>query len=460
MRKKKSLLIIFILPILLSIFIFSHPLFYYKFFNKDITVINNVVYASSLPDNNFKSSYTPKIKFEDRPITKVSGVSLNILNEPNITNVPMLLKAQRYYIPLNFICSKLNYTVNASDNKILISNSSNNNTISLTENSYTKNSRTGSLRGNLINNDNTNYISISDIEELFDLIAVFDFKNNNISLLSNDVKSAENSSVSYNNKVALIRLEDFGSGGNYAIDQNQTKVKLMANLLYSQGMKFHVSWIPRFKSPADNIDNDLLTNDNMANVGFVNLLDYLINKGAEIGLHGYTHQHGDEKSGPGNELTKDVNNTESDVQTIVENGIDTASALNIPISYFESPHYGETDLQRKVIENYFEFIYEPYDYTSKNIYNLDDHNLFVPTPLGYVHNSDPTSIVDGLNDEDPDTLHSFYYHPYVELKYINFNTSNNKLNINYDENSPLQKIVKTLKSDQYTTIHIDDLKSK
>ena len=151
------------------------------------------------------------------------------------------------------------------------------------------------------------------------------------------------------------------AASNYAIDKNQTKVKCMANLLYSQGMKFHVSWIPRFKAPADNIDNDLLTNDNITNVGFVNLLDYLINKGGEIGLHGYTHQHDDEKSGYGEELSKDVNNTDSETRAVIENGIDTASALNIPISYYESPHYFDTELQQKVIEDYFQFIYEPFN---------------------------------------------------------------------------------------------------
>ena len=181
MHKKKKLFIFLILPILISILMFFNPILYYKFFSKNLTVINNTVYASSLPDNKFESTYTSKIKFQDRPITKINGISLNILNESNITNVPMLLKAQRYYIPLSFICNKLNYTIDTSDNKILLY--SNNNRISLTENSYTKNSRTGHLRGNLINSDGTNYISISDIEELFNLIAVFDFKNNNISLL-------------------------------------------------------------------------------------------------------------------------------------------------------------------------------------------------------------------------------------------------------------------------------------
>jgi hypothetical protein len=444
---------------LLAIFLFNHSLFYYKFYDKNLTVINNTVYASTLPDNNFKSTYTPKIKFEDRPAIKVNGIILNILNESNITNVPMLLKSQRYYIPLSFICDKLNYILDTSNNKISLYN--NDNKISLNENSYTKNSRTGSLRGNLLTSDNTDYISISDIEELFNLTAVFDFKNNNISLLDSNVKAPENSSVSCTDKVSLIRLEDFGCGSNYAVDKNQAKIKCMANLLYSQGMKFHVSWIPRFVSPADNIDNDLLTNDNMTNAGFVNLLDYLINKGCEIGLHGYTHQHGDEISGKGEELSKDVNNTEAETRAVIEKGIDTASALNIPISYYESPHYFDTELQKKVIADYFQFIYEPFNGTDNtNIYNFNDSNLFVPTPLGYVHDSDPSSIIDGLNNEDPDTLHSFYLHPFIELKYIDFNTNNNKLNITYDENSPLQKIIKTLKSDQYTTVHIDELKSK
>ena len=456
MKRKSKLSIFSLLAIILSIFIIYHTLSYYNFFPKNLIIINKTVYASSLPNNNFKSTYTPKIKFADRPITKINGVSLNILNETNITNVPVLLKAQRYYIPLSFICNKLNYTIDTSDNKILLY--SNDNRISLTENSYTKNSRTGYLRGNLINSDGTNYISISDIEELFNLIAVFDFKNNNISLLDDNLKTPEEPSELYNSNVALIRLEDFGCGSNYSVDKNQTKIKSIANLLYSQGMKFHISWIPRFKSPVYNIDNDLLTNDNITNVGFVNLLDYLINKGAEIGLHGYTHQHGDEISGIGEELSKDANNTVSETQSIIENGIDTASALNIPISYYESPHYFDTELQKKVIADYFQFIYEPFDSTkNNNIYNLDGNHLFVPTPLGYIHDSDPTSIIDGLNNDNPDILHSFYFHPFVELKYIDFNTNNNKLNITYNENSPLQQIVKTLKTDEYTTVHIDEL---
>ena len=455
MLKKAKLFIFSFLGIILSVFIIFNILTYFNFFISEPIIINKTVYSNALPKDNFRSTYTPKIKFSDRPVTKINGISLNILNESNITNVPMLLKSQRYYIPLDFICSKLNYTIDTSNNSILLSNKDNK--ISLTENSYDKNSRTGSLRGNLINSNGTNYISISDIEEIFDLIAVFDFKNNNISLLQNSVKAPEDSSLLYTDKIALIRFEDFTCGYTNTVDKNQTKVKCMANLLYSEGMKFHVSWIPRFVSPPNNIDNDLLKNDNITNVGFVNLLDYMLNKGGEIGLHGYTHQHADETSGTGEEMSKEVNNTITETQAIIENGIDAASAINIPISYYESPHYRETDLQKNVISKYFQFIYEPFDYEHQNIYTPDDYHLFVPTPLGRVHDSDASDIISGLNNDDSDILHSFYYHPSIEIDYVNFNTTGDKLNVTFDENSPLQQIVKTLKSAEYTTVHIDEL---
>ena len=460
MKKNANLSIFPVLTLILSIFIICLILPCVNFFRGNLTIINKTVYASSLPNNNFKSTYTPKIKFADRPITKINGVSLNILNETNITNVPMLLKSQRYYIPLNFICSKLNYNIDTSNNTISLSN--NDDKISLTENSYEKNSNTGSLRGNLINSDGTYYISISDIEELFDLIAVFDFKNKNISLLPSNIKAPEDSSILYSDKVALIRFEDFTCGDTNFVDKNQTKVKCMADLLYSEGMKFHIAWIPRFKAPTDNIDNDLLTNDNITNVGFVNLLDYLLNKGGEIGLHGYTHQSGNDRSAVGEELSKDINNTVPETRAVIEKGIDTASALNIPISFYESPHYRDTELQQKVIEDYFQFIYEPFDYTHKdNIYKTDDNHLYVPTPLGYVDNpNNISSIINGFNEDNPEILHSFFYHPSIEVDYINFNTNGNKLNVTYDENSPLQQIVKTLKSDEYTTVHIDELVNK
>lgn len=457
MQRSLKLFIFSLLSFILMPFIIYYIFSYFNFFTKNPTIINKTVYSSLLPKDNFKSIYTPKIKFSDMSTTEINNIKLNISNKTNITNVPMILKAQRYYVPLNFISKELNYTLDYSNDLFLLLNSSNN--ISLTENSYTKNAKKGCLRGNLINYNNTHYISISDIEELFDLIAIFDFQNKNISLISNYVNTPDNSSILYTNKIALIRFEDFGCGYSNLVDKNQTKVKLMSNLLYSNGIKFHVAWMPRFIVPTANFDNDLLINDTMTNAGFINLLDYMINKGGEIGLHGYTHQSGNDPSGVGDELSENVNSAESETRMVIEKGVDTANALNIPISFYESPHYRDTPEQKKIISEYYQFIFEPYDNSKKNIYSSNDYNLFVPTPLGYISNpvQDTNDLINKLNQNNPDTLSSFFYHPSIEINYVDFNIDDNKLNVYYNKNSPLQRIVKALKDDEYTTLHIDDL---
>ena len=461
MPRNSKILIFSFTSLILFLLISYNLLCYFNFFRTNITIINKTVYSNLLPEDNFKSLYTAKIKFSDRPVTQINDVSLSVLDGTNINNVPIILKAQRYYIPVNFISKKLNYTLDTSNNSLILSNT--NDKIILTEDSYEKNSQKGSLRGNILSYNNTYYISISDIEQLFDLIAIFDFQNKKINLIKNDVKAPDETSVLYNDKIALIRFEDFGCGYSNIVDKNQTKVKIMANLLYSNGMKYHISWIPRFIVPSTNFDNDLLTTDNIVNVGFVNLLDYMINRGGEIGLHGYTHQSGNDASGTGEEMSKDINSTEAETRAVIEKGIDTASALNIPISYYESPHYRDTTDQKKIISEYFQFIYEPYDYTNRNnIYKTDDYHLFVPTPLGRIADpaGDTQHMIDQFNNFTPNMLHSLYYHPSIEIEYINFDMSNNKLNINYNPDSPLQRIVKTLKADDYSTLHIDDLKDK
>ncbi|MDZ4957343.1 DUF2334 domain-containing protein, partial [Clostridium perfringens] len=117
-------------------------------------------------------------------------------------------------------------------------------------------------------------------------------------------------------------------------------------------IKYHIAWIPRFVAPSDNIDNDLLKNDSFENVAFINLLDYLINKGAQIGLHGYTHQFDDSKSAVGTELSHKIQNNEKDTRRVIESSIDTANALNIPYSFFESPHYKASGKQKLITNNF------------------------------------------------------------------------------------------------------------
>ncbi|WP_243129568.1 DUF2334 domain-containing protein [Clostridium sp. HBUAS56017] len=453
---RKIIKLIFIPAILISAFVAYEVLSYYDFFSDEVTIRNNVLSSYLLPDDDFKSVYKAQLYFDYMPVSEVSNVTFNILSDHNIKNVPVLLKAQRYYIPVSYISKKLGYTDLNTDQLCSLQNNSTK--ILISSNSFTKNNITGSLRGNLLYKDNEPYISISDIEEIFNLFAVFNFQTNSISLLSSDVKAPKEIPLQDNQDIALFRFEDFACGDSNLVDKNQTKVKIMASYLYSQGIKFHIGWIPRFKAPVDNIDNDLLENNNITNVGFINILDYLLNKGCEIGLHGYTHQHGDERSAVGEEMSKTVNSDEKSTRQVIEKGIDTASALNIPISFYESPHYRDTPFQQKIIGEYFRYVYEPYDNSKKNIYKTKSGNLFVPTPLGFVENGSSASITNGLASNDPEVLKSFFYHPSIEVDYIDFNTNNDKLNYTLKDDSPMKTIVKSIKDNNCATIHVDELK--
>ena len=85
-------------------------------------------------------------------------------------------------------------------------------------------------------------------------------------------------------------------------------------------------------------------------------------------------------------------------------------------------------------------------------------NLYIPTPLGYVKDLDISYIKNELCNPRPGELASFFYHTIKELNFINFNISNNIIENNYSNDSPLQQIISTLKNNGYTTIHVSDFK--
>lgn len=128
------------------------------------------------------------------------------------------------------------------------------------------------------------------------------------------------------------------------------KMKYLSDYFKANNIVFHIDWIPRYINPEKNIDNDLLKNNNFENVHFINMLDHLINRGAVIGLHGYTHQHNNQISGLGVELKWNVNSNKNKVLKVVESSLKTAKTLNIPIGFFESPHYKADRNQQKIIE--------------------------------------------------------------------------------------------------------------
>lgn len=452
-----TLIVPLLVTIMVLVFFFSpvsmyNPMTKYAIYMKDGTV------KTLNPTKQiFTNNHTPKINFSDTKISVVKDISLNILNKSTIDCDTVLFKSQRYYFPLENICNSLNYSIKEANNIYTLSNG--NNDIYLSENSFTCNSSVKKLRGDLLTYNGTAFISISDIENIFNLFAVFNSDNNSITLLDNsNVTNSDVNIPTTTDRIALVRFEDFTCGDTNSKSDNQTRVKCMVNLLYENGIKFHTGWIPRFVAPDSNIDNDMLTNENMINAGFINILDYMINKGGEIGLHGYTHQHGDERSAVGEDMDENTNNTEEEARKVVESGVDTASALNIPISFYESAHYRDTAIQKSVINEYYKYVYEPYDNNKTNIYSPNDTNIYIPTPLGYVPDpNDISSIETGLRANNPAKLNSFFYHPSVELDFIDFSIDGDKLNVDYNSNSPLSRIIKILRDNNYATIHVTDI---
>lgn len=424
-------------------------------FKPDLTINNGQIESSELLSKPFTSKYISKASFNDMPVSNVDGVTFNILSNKNIKDIPVLLKSQRYYIPVSYISKILGYTVENNKKFIALKNSSVK--IKLYDSKFTVSHKTKELRGNIIYQNDDAYISISDIEEIFHLIAVFNFENKEISLLNYDDTQNQALDESEYTKTALLRLEDFTSGGSYSSDKNQTKVKCVANLLYSNGVNFHVAWIPRYINPPENIDNDLLETESIQNVGFINLLDYLINHNALIGLHGYSHQSGDTVTGLGVEISDTVNSSLALEKQLIEKSIDTSKALNINYGFFETPHYTTNKNEKKIIEEYFQYIYEPFDGANNTQLYRDRNNLFIPTPLSCVVDKDTSKITSGLSSSNTNILNSCYYHTYIEFEYINFSINNNKFTTNYDTNSPLHQIINSLQENKCKTLHINQL---
>ena len=445
-----SILTIFTIAVLYGI------TFYFSFFQGKTYVQDGIV-KSKIKPISYESIYKEKVSLDTCKVLKVNNVKISILGKEIPKDVPILLRGQRYYLPLNYLRKILNYK-ELNNNELTLTNYSN--TIILSEKQAIINNKRYNLRGWLLDYEKNYYLSLSDIEYLFSLTSVFDFKNKTVNLLKSNLKKV-NTTESHlkDGPAALIRLEDFSSGGALYEDINQTKLKALGDYLYSNKIRFHIAWVPRYKDPSNKIDNDLLIDNTINNVGFINLIDYLINSGAEVGLHGYTHQYGNSTSLSGIELSNKFNNNEKSTRDVIENGLFTANKLNIPVYFFESPHYQATRKQKKIIEEYFKYLFEPYSvlyYTA--LKETSKGNVYIPAPLGYVKNRDTSSITKRLKNPSPNLLAALFYHPVLELQYISFSDNKNTFNWILSKDSLMKSIVSSLNENGYSTIHVTDIK--
>lgn len=369
------------------------------------------------------------------------------------------LQNLRYYLNFEELLKSLNIKFDKTNDNYVVSNCS----VNIKDKTFKRNNDIYTFRGQVFNINSSTYICLNDIEHILNLRDHWDNITNKIYLFDDKKNLTQDKSVTKTTgPVGLIRFEDVTASSSSGNNQDLEKFRILGDYLYSQGIKFNITWVPRFLNPKAGVDNNLLTNNTMTNAEFINTLDHLIYRGATIGLHGYTHQHGDTTSTVGTELTSKINTSEEQVKAVVENAFKVANTFNIPIDFFESPHYKATRSQQKILENYFNILYEPVS----GYWNLNpmktSSTLYVPTPLGYVTDEHGEKLAKKIRKDYKFILTSVFIHPFKELKFINVKPidSNGCFDYNYQDNTPVKNIVKALQDTNHVTISVKDLLKK
>jgi hypothetical protein len=365
-------------------------------------------------------------------------------------NNPIYFNNNRYFLPISDVVMEMGGSLSFNEGKLYIR---------MKEEEVSVNLHDGVYKALFMNN--VLYISLADISMLLKLRLRWNYKDNEIALYFKEDKTLK-LSEKRSGKPALIRFEDVTAGPPYDDGDNLQKVRIMIDYLHEKGMPFHVAWIPRFIDPLKGVDNDISKIFSMGNADFVFTLDYILQRQGIIGLHGYTHQYGDEVSGDGTEFDENRNNNEKSIRNKLENAIDTAQKLEIPFKFFESPHYAATEFQQSIMEQYFDYIYEPCVGIWGDKVTVSPRNnrtRYIPTPLGYVEGKfGTTKMVYKIGKLKEGIIASFFYHPSKEMNFINLNSNDKGYpSYIYDTGSPLHRIMDALEENNYTPIKIVDI---
>lgn len=385
---------------------------------------------------------------------------------------PIYIEKNKYYLPLEELIIKINGTLFTKNEKNYIKY--NNKLIELdTKNNVFKcDNNVHKFRHKLIPLDDIIYISLFDFTNMLNLKPSFEYDKNAI-MLYNCKDNFSVSKKTNSNKTALLRLEDITAGKTYRYHDAESKYKLriVADYLYSKNIPFHIAWIPRYidKEMGNNIDNNLVNKCNMNNADFMYTLDYFINKGGIIGLHGYTHQSAKEKSVDSFEFAspKDKSSYTADFALKrINMAKETAEELNIPINFFEAPHYSVAPNQLKTLENNFDYIYEPYITSvaneSKDIITKSCGKRvikYIPTPLNYLDGkNDLPNMFNKINNLKGEVMASFFFHPNIEFADIKIVKDEKGYSIyTYSKQSALHQIVDMLERKGYSFKAINKL---
>lgn len=447
--------------------------------SRSLVIIIILIACFGLPGLDFLTKYQLDKKYSGTDgakfLEKLDIENESVQDESNIEEVPykislylngekmnfkkdILYKNNRFYISLSEFSSYFDSKEEIHGDNIIIKNVTN---IDLDKKVYKQDDRSISLRGEIIKKNNDYYISFFDLCEIFNVNTYWDYDSNNLYMSKRSLEDG-GKGKDVKKKQAFIRFEDFTAGDVYITKGALEKVRVVADYMNIIGEKFNVAWVPRYIDNTNNIDNDISKKNTIQNDNFIFTLDYFLNRGGRIGLHGYTHQYKDSNSVVGFEFGDDGYNEVTEIRKRVESALMIANKENIPISFWETPHYKTTNKQQQIFEEYFKIIYEP----SIGVYNkkiivskTNGITKYIPTPMGYV-DDDGTGILDRIKNKKDDEELSLFYHLSCEIKSIDiFVDKNGEIEYSYGNNSILKKIIKTVDELGFKFEDINNVKS-
>lgn len=282
----------------------------------------------------------------------------------------------------------------------------------------------------------TGYIYIYDLLEAFSLTPSFDIDSNTITIYKKTTAMTDDllTNPGVDKKSAYLRLEDITANGlDYSdprySDKRLEKLRTMAEYLYLRGQEYYIAWIPYYSNPGYSVWNDLTDNTNLYNSCFMYTLDYMVDHGGHLGVHGYTHQYGLSKSADGYEWGANTPYSVEEQQNRMIKAKQTAERLGFTAEFFEFPHYGATAQQMEMAEQYFDVIYQAHPTSPNKITKITNKNgytaYYVPTPADYVYSSlDLNGALNRLKNSIAKNQEvSIFYHPVLDLDKITYTIS-------------------------------------
>jgi hypothetical protein len=401
-------------------------------------ILTNLLHARAEP---------PSLSFEGTPLELAQ---------------PLSVKNNRYWLPLLELVARMGGVASRADTVASLELQDLRATLNLATGLYTANGMGSQVRFLPELSHGEVYLSLIDVQQLLRLTVFWDEDARSIGLFRSRAPLTHGQQAP-RSKRALVRFEDITANQSYSSAESLAKLRIIFDYCYKNGVPMHLGWVPRYIDPKEGIDNAPAQDPSMHNANFVYTLDYFLDRGGLVGLHGYTHQYGSYASLASAEFDAAHNTTESSIRRRVQFAIADANHLDMPISFFESPHYASLFYQQQVLGQFFDVLYEPkvsaYETKPTRILVGDRTVTFVPTPLGYlVGAGDEANVIARMKVLRAGDLASFFYHPNIEFDFISMWRADDGFPVHdYAPSSPLHRLLDAFMGEGYAFVDVDAL---